>query len=378
MRAADRTGTIERPGRRGTADFFPEAAEATRGKQGRRAGAVLPKAALSWWGTVFLLLACVCAPASANAGQRPGLGGAAVTGRVVSADAGFLPPVDVQLQISTGRLVETTQTDGSGRFSFHGVQPGSYALVIRIPGYRSFNLPVIVGNGPVIGLELVLMPEGFRRGSGGTGPGGTGIVSVRQLLIPGKAREEFRKGSRSRARGKADEAIKHWRKSIEIYPKYAESYMELSRVYADRGEFDRARIAAEHAVEIDGDSADPYTYLGYVYLKEKKFPKAERAFRIAVRHSGDDWFSQFWLGELLLMQRKPKDAYPHLLRASVLNPRAPQVFVFLYDDLLLLGRRREALKTLDDFLARFPNNPLAGEVREKRKALVRSLAGGEK
>lgn len=375
MRAADRTTPIALSGRRGRADSFQEAAEATRHKKRRRADAVLPKATLSWFGTVFLFSACVCAPASANAGQMPGLGRTTVTGRVVLADAGFPPLVKVQLEDSPGRLVQTTQTEASGRFLFHGVQPGRYVIVVRIPGYHTVNLPVMVSNGPVIGLKLVLTPDGFHRGSGKTSSGDAGIVSVRQLLIPGEAREEFRKGNQSRVHGKIDEAIKHWQKSIEIYPRYAESYMELSRAYADHGDFDRATTAAERAVEIDGDNADPYTYLGYVYLKERKFPKAERAFRNAVRHSDDDWFSQFWLGELLLIQRNPKDAYPHLLRASLLNPRMPQVFVFLYDDLLMLGRWRQALEKLDDFLARFPNHPLAAKAREMRKALARSLAG---
>jgi tetratricopeptide (TPR) repeat protein len=201
----------------------------------------------------------------------------------------------------------------------------------------------------------------------------SGTVSVRQLQIPDKARNEFRKGLESESHGQVDQAIKHWQKSIQIYPKYAESYMEISKVYADRGEFDAATDAANHAIEVDPNEATPYTCLGFVYLKMKDIPKAVKAFEDSVRLSDSDFFSQFWLGRLLAAQKNFEEAYPHLLRAWQLKPDEPDVYLLLYNDLVLLDRREEALAKIDDFLSRFPNNPLADKAREKRDALVKAL-----
>ena len=43
----------------------------------------------------------------------------------------------------------------------------------------------------------------------------------------------------------------------------------------------------------------------------------------------------------------------------------------------MLGRRKEALAELEDFLGRFPNNSLAEKARERREALAKSLAAGD-
>lgn len=372
MRPSGRTTLTELPGCRGTAGCFRDAAEVTRRKQGEHELAGLLKAVF-WIGAVVLLLTYFSAPAGAASGQTLSLGRANVSGLVPDGEPASA--VTVQLQSFTGTIVQTAHTDDSGHFSFHGVPPGDYVIVVRVPGYHTVKRFVSVGSDNVRGLELLLSPVKFGGTSGETRSNGSSVVSVRQLQIPAKARKEFRKGNKSRARGKIEEAIKHWQKSIEIYPKYAESYMQLSRVYANRGDFDRATTAAERAVEIDGNSAAAYSYLGFAYLKEKEFPKAESAFQNAVRLSDSDWFSQFWLGELLLKQKNPKGAYPHLLRASTLNPGMRDVFVLLYDDLLKLGRRKEALAELDDFLARFPNDPLAKKARVERNHLARSLDG---
>ena len=284
--------------------------------------------------------------------------------------------VPVQLQANEGGLAETANTDPSGHFTFGGLRPGSYTIVIKVDGYETGTWPVEIGYGSLLGLTFPLTPSTSGKGPAKTSPKNSKTVSVRQLLIPKKAQKEYRKAVESEAHGKIDEAIKHWKKSITIYPKYAESYMQLSRVYANRGDFPGATAAAERAIAIDGKNARSYASLGYVELKEKNIPKAKEAFAHAVRLSGGDWFSQFWLGRILLVDKDPKDAYPHLLRASQLHPQIPDVYILLYNDLLMLGHRREALAQLDQFLKRFPKNPLAEKAREKRKVLANSLAAG--
>lgn len=286
-----------------------------------------------------------------------------------------LAGVAVHLQ-ADGGLTETVHSDPSGHFSFGGLRPGNYEVVIKADGYQVGTWPVEVGRSSLVGLTFSLTPSTSVPASRKASTKGSDTVSVRQLRIPAKARKEFEKAEKSEAHGKTDDAIKHWKKSIKIYPKYAESYMHLSRIYADRGDFASANAAAERAVAIDGTSAASYSSLGYVCLKEKNLPKAKEAFEHAVRLPGSGWFSQFWLGRILLGQKNPKAAYPHLLRAAQVHPEMPDVYVFLYDDLLMLGRRQEALAQLDAFLKRFPNDPLAGKVRATRKALVKSLSAG--
>lgn len=310
-----------------------------------------------------------------NAGQFQHERDLVSIGGIVTGEHGVpLAGAPVQVQSSEGGLVHTTYTDLSGHFSIGGLRPGNYDVSVTVDGYETGHWPVAIRFTSVLGLTFSLTPSTSE--SGKASPNGSDTVSVRELKIPGKARKEFEKAVASEAHGKTDEAVKHWKKSIEIYPRYAESYMELSRVYADRSEFAEATAAAERAVAIDGKNARSYTSLGYVFLKEKNLSKAKQAFEHAVRLSDTDWFSEFWVGQILLVEKDPKDAYPHLLRASQLHPQLPDVYVLLYNDLLMLGRGKEALAQLDQFLKRFPQNPLAEKAREKRKELEKSLAAG--
>lgn len=284
----------------------------------------------------------------------------------------------VELQSTMGSFDLTAYTDSAGHFTFTSVPQGKYLVMIRAAGYETFNGPLDVGYGPTQSLVLTLRPlnlgqpreQAYAENSGST-------VSVRQLRIPDKARKEFRKGVESETHGKIDEAIKHWQRSIEIYPQFAESYMELSKVYAIRGDFDHAAEAAKSAISVDDKEAAPYAYLGFVYMKQKDIAKATKAFQDAVQLSDSNFFSQFWLGDLLLRQKNFEEAYTHLARAWQLKPDEPKVYLLLYNDLVLLGRGEEALAKIDDFLARFPNNPVATEAREKRDELAKSLQEGK-
>jgi TolA-binding protein len=343
-------------------------------------GAALPRTRLALLALLPFLLASVSGYGRSGAGQFRGrrAWGILVAGTLTSSKGSALSSVRVQLETAMGDFVQSTYTDSSGSFTFSGVKPGSYVIVVSARGYHAGSWPIQVNGANMVGLTFSLVPSTDDSPLAKSAPKGSKTVSVHELLVPQKARKEYEKAVKSVAHGKTDEAIRHWKKSIEIYPQYAKSYMELSRVYAERGDFSEATKAARRAVALDGRSADPYVYLGYVYLKQKDYPKAQGAFATAVGISDSDWFSQFWLGALLLREHKDaKGAYPHLLRASRLNPKSQEVSIALYNDLLALGRGQEALAELDSFLKRFPKSPLAPKVREKRKSLKKSLAAEE-
>jgi protocatechuate 3,4-dioxygenase beta subunit len=54
-------------------------------------------------------------------------GGGTVTGRVTDETGGVLPGVTVELRGTAGEPASTV-TDGSGRYEFTGVTPGTYQL----------------------------------------------------------------------------------------------------------------------------------------------------------------------------------------------------------------------------------------------------------
>jgi tetratricopeptide (TPR) repeat protein len=324
----------------------------------------------------FVLFAVVFFSATGVSGQRAAqrrLQGPGITfeirGSVYGVGGAALPAVRVRLDSLTRGIVGFTDTNSSGQFAFRSLPPDSYVLVIEAAGYQPLRWPVEVGGLRATGLRFTL-----RRMVGVAPKGSSPTVSVRQLLIPDKARKEYRKGIEKQAGGQTDEAIRHLKKAIEIYPDYAESFMQLSKIFADQGDFTGALEAAKRAVAIADRNPDAYNCLGYVYLKKHEFGKAKEALEKAIQFFEPDWFAHFKLGALLLQEKDFAAAYPHLVRAHQLRPELANVHLLLYNTLVLLDRRAEALAEIDEFLERFPHDPRSGKIREKREALAKSIA----
>ena len=295
--------------------------------------------------------------------------GAWIRGHVESPNGRPLSGVSVKIQAIESGFVDVDYTDDGGSFSFTNLPPGNYSIELEAPGYQTTRQFVRLDSFPLLNLSFILKPE-----AGEEVLKGSYTVSVRQLQIPENARQEYRKGLEDLQRGKTDKAIEHWEKSIRIYPQYVESYLHLSKIYLEREDYSHALEMAQGAVAIDERNVNALCILGYIYLKKEDFPQAKDVFEKAVRLSDTNWLSHFWLGWLLLKENDAKDAYAPIFRARQLRPQLPEIHILYFNDLLKLGRVKEALAELDDFLERFPDHALAAQVRAKRDSLRRSLA----
>lgn len=292
-----------------------------------------------------------------------------IRGHVESTNGRPLSGVSVKIQAVEGGFVDIDYTDYGGSFSFENLPPGNYSVEIEAPGYETTRQFVRLDSRPMRNLSFMLKPETSSEVSNGSY-----TVSVHQLQIPESARREYGKALEEFQRGKVDKAIEHWEKSIRIYPQYVESYLLLSKIYLERKDYSRALKKVQEAVAIDERNVNALCILGYVYLKKKDFPQAKDAFEKAVRLSDTYWLSHFWLGWLLLKENDAKDAYAPIFRARQLRPELPEIHILYFNALIKLGRMKEALRELDDFLERFPDNALAEKVRAKRDSLRKSLA----
>lgn len=280
-----------------------------------------------------------------------------------------LAEVRVRLHSEETGSVKISYTNAKGHFSFFNLPSGKYLVEVEALGYQAERQRVRLGSSHSPQLSFIL-----KRNVAKTKPDAVFTVSVRQLKIPKKARKEYRKGLEQYEQGKIEEAIKHWHKSLKIYPRYVESYLQLSRVYFDREDLPRAQEMAQDAVAIDQGNANTLCILGYVYLREKNYPEAKEAFMKSVRASHTQWLSHFWLAWLLLRENKAEDAYEHAALAAQLRPGVPEIHIVLFNSLLRLGRIQEAVKELDYFLEHFPNHPMAGKVLEERDSLKQFLS----
>ncbi|MDE3137031.1 MAG: carboxypeptidase regulatory-like domain-containing protein [Acidobacteriota bacterium] len=275
------------------------------------------------------------------------------------------------LDVDAGGRIGTSITDLSGTFTFNGLMPGNYVITSNVPGYQSLRVPVQVTFGPVEGLYLMLRPI---ETSNPVSPNGSPIVSVAQLEIPQNARNEFEKGIRSMFAKNYADAAAHFEKAVSDYPRFTRAFELLAMTSADLGHFPEADSAVQKSLSLAPNSPRAYAYLGYVNAKENHATEAKAAFQKSIQLRENYWFPHLELGRLLLSQKEPGAAYPHLFRAEQLHPQLPSVHILLYNDLLQLGRDKDALAELDSFLTHFPDDPQAAHARQMRADLAKSVA----
>ena len=317
------------------------------------------------WGGASLLGQ---APASGQVPHAPGE--PMIEGRVLLPNGKPAPSVHLLLEPeNSGGMPESATTDSGGYFSFAGkFVSGTWVILVDAPGFQTIRRPVVVPSHTIeadFALQRLPSAAGSHRGA---------VVSVESLEVPRKARTQYERGVHFMEEGKYAQAAGSFRKAIHIYPNYAAGFRHLAAVYANQGRFPMADQAIQHALRTGKCGAENLAYQGYVYVKEKQLDKAGHAFEKSIAISKDNWVAQLGLGGLLYKQRNYQDAYSHLVIAHRLHPQVRSVHLLLYNDLILLGKRKEALAELDDILARFPNDPEAAKLRKIRPALASSLS----
>lgn len=82
-----------------------------------------------------------------------------------------------------------------------------------------------------------------------------------------EALELFQKAYDLQMKGKLEEAVEHYQKSIELYPT-PEAHTFLGWTYSFQGKHDDAILECKKAIELDPDYGNPYNDIG-AYLIEK-------------------------------------------------------------------------------------------------------------
>ena len=86
-------------------------------------------------------------------------------------------------------------------------------------------------------------------------------VSVARLAVPGKASGEYQKGCGAFKDKHLDQAERHLRKAVEIYPSYPAAWVVLGQVLEDQHKRDEAKQACSQATKVDPTYVAPYLCL---------------------------------------------------------------------------------------------------------------------
>lgn len=92
----------------------------------------------------------------------------------------------------------------------------------------------------------------------------------------------FELGVENNCNGRPKEAVESFLRSLELYPAYKLTWINLGYVLCELGKFREAEAALYQAVKLDPEDSEAYCNLGVVYLRTKNYQKAEAIFSKAL------------------------------------------------------------------------------------------------
>jgi tetratricopeptide (TPR) repeat protein len=265
------------------------------------------------------------------------------------------------------RPVGTTIADLSGHFSFPNVPRGYYTIRVEIDGFEDVNQTV-----EATGADTNILISLVRKRRTDTGP--AELVNVKEFTetYPKKAVSYYEKGTAAFEQKKYDEAIKDLRQAVELAPTFYQAHNELGRAYREAGRNDDAEKEFITAHELNSSGFAPLLNLTTLYLDENEPERAVKTGEEAVKVNSRSATAFFSLGIALYKTSKLDRAEAALKRALELAPKMANVRLMLANVYLKLHRYDSTLDQLNSYIAENPHGQQLEAAERMRDELIKA------
>jgi tetratricopeptide (TPR) repeat protein len=199
-------------------------------------------------------------------------------------------------------------------------------------------------------------------------------VSVRDLKIPDKAREEYQKGMERLAKDDSTGSVNHFTKAIKVFPEYYEALSQLGIAEIHLGSREEARKAFQAAIDLSkGRHAAAQFGLGYLLYLEGKAEEAEAILRRGLELDGNAPDGHVILGLALLRLNRLDEAERSAREALLRKPGFAEAYLVLAD---VYARRRnyqEQVQDLETYLRLEPRGPASARAHQAREVALKML-----
>jgi Flp pilus assembly protein TadD len=310
-----------------------------------------------------LALACLALLLSASAAGAQGVN--SVEGRV-SLPSGVQPaqPVRVRL-MQSGRPIYETYTDLSGHFNFSGLPSGSYQLTAegddRTFETTTVNLEVSVFGG---GGQSFTQNIQLRAKAGGASVQPAGTIGAEEIdpSVPDAAKEKYRRGLKSAADGKAEDAAKLFQEALKEHGSFYAAALALGAQLSKLSRYDESVAAYKRASELKPDRPEPYVGVGAALVGLKRYDEAIRILRGVIEVDKELPAPYLSLGYAEMLTGDYRASEEHLLRALELG-RPPLARIYLANVYEQTGDFARAASQLEAYLKENRDSPQAEAVR---------------
>jgi tetratricopeptide (TPR) repeat protein len=277
--------------------------------------------------------------------------------------------VAVSLKSHAAGVFRSVLTDFAGHFEVRSLPPGNYDINIEEAGYEPTQASAQLGGQPVK-LVLKLKPSAAAQAGQGRF-----AVSVRELKISNKARDEYRKGLERLGKKDWPGGLSHFAKATKAFPEYYEAYYHMGLAETNLGHLDEAMQAFQKAVESSGGRCAWADFgIGYVLYLEGKPHEAETVLRkgLEVEQNSPDGF--VILGMIFLKLDNADEAEKCAREALLRNPNCAQAYLLLSDAFGKRKNYREQLQGLETYLKMEPNGTVSERARQAHEAVLKLMA----
>lgn len=337
-----------------------------------------------------LLALCHAAGASAQIGtDSTGTGGRhTIQGRIVNPSG---RRVDARLRVkleSTSNLSGdlSVLADANGTFSFRGLTPGTYVVVIAgdenfEPVREIVTIESDVSN-PRRGVVIPTAPRPYtvqvylkpKRGSGFEAR--PGVIDAALASVPKPAVEQYNKAMEAARKKEHAKAAEQLRAALALHADFALAQSALGMQYLALREPGKAAEHFRAALKLSPEDYVTLVALGFALIEQKEFGRAEEPLRAALRKNAALPFAPYHLGVALLRQRKLDEAESSL-RQSVAAGLGGEYLGLAHYYLggIYWARQdyKRAVAELETYLRLNPDLP--GADRDRVRATIKELRG---
>jgi tetratricopeptide (TPR) repeat protein len=182
--------------------------------------------------------------------------------------------ITVQLLDGFGSVELEAHTNGNGEVQFT-ILSGDHTLRIFGRGIEESNTPMQILPVEMHKTENIVVHSQKGGDAASLPTTSSQTVPARRLSIPGKAQQEFERGSNALGHKDWPQAKKHFEAAVGIFPDYDLAYNGLGDAAMAGGDLEGARTAFEKAISLDKNFAEAYRNLARVAFAEKKFEEAD-------------------------------------------------------------------------------------------------------